>query len=114
MRLLVILLLSYKASENQDVTTEVISQPKGEKSLKPASFRVREAAESVLSCIMEHVGAFPSPCGPASSSSLIDEDILMEFLPEDEQVILDICRETIKIAATRAIFAEILCLIFSL
>ena len=62
------------------------SKPKGEKSLRPASFRVREAAEGVLSYIMDHVGAFPSPCGPASSSSLLDEDILMEFLPEDIQV----------------------------
>ena len=35
---------------------------------------------------MDHVGAFPSPCGPASCSSLLDEDILMEFLAEEDQV----------------------------
>jgi hypothetical protein len=72
-------------SESQD-SEEIKSQPKGEKTLRPASFRVREAAEGVLSYIMDHVGAFPSPCGPASSSSLLDEDILMEYLPEDIQV----------------------------
>lgn len=32
-------------------------------------------------------GAFPSPCGPASSSSLLDEAILMEFLAEEDQVV---------------------------
>jgi hypothetical protein len=51
---------------------------------------VQDAAEGVLSYIMEHVGAFPSPCGPASSSSLLDEDILMEFLAEDDQVVLGV------------------------
>ena len=75
-------------SENQEAE-EIKSQPKGVKLLKPASFRVREAAEGVLSYIMDHVGAFPSPCGPASCSSLLDEDILMEFLAEEDQVILE-------------------------
>lgn len=78
-----------KANENHEQLVEDVKiLPKGEKILRPASFRVREAAEGLLSCIMDNVGAFPSPCGPASCSALMDEDILMEFLPEDDQVAL--------------------------
>eukprot|EP00794_Sanderia_malayensis_P019837 gene19837-21779_t len=50
---------------------------KGEKELKPASFRVREAAEGVLAYIMEQTGNFPTPSGPASLSTLLDEERLL-------------------------------------
>lgn len=52
---------------------------KGEKENKPASLRVRDAAESVLTYIMEHVGNFPSPCGQASLCTLMDEESLLNF-----------------------------------
>ncbi|GAB6026097.1 hypothetical protein CHUAL_012300 [Chamberlinius hualienensis] len=50
---------------------------KGNKDSKPASMRVRDAAESVLTYILERVGYFPSPCGQASVSSLLDEESLL-------------------------------------
>lgn len=46
---------------------------KDEKELKPASMRVREAAETLLTIILEQVGYFPSECGRQSTSSLLDE-----------------------------------------
>lgn len=46
---------------------------KEEKELKPASMRVRDAAETLLTIILEQVGYFPNECGPQSSSSLLDE-----------------------------------------
>lgn len=46
---------------------------KEEKELKPASMRVRDAAETLLTIILEQVGYFPSECGPQSLSSLLDE-----------------------------------------
>ncbi|KAI1897030.1 hypothetical protein AGOR_G00078920 [Albula goreensis] len=49
---------------------------KGEKEHSPASMRVKDAAEATLSCIMQVLGAFPSPSGPASPCSLLNEDIL--------------------------------------
>ncbi|XP_065062908.1 ral GTPase-activating protein subunit beta-like [Rhopilema esculentum] len=49
---------------------------KGAKELKPVSLRVREAAECVLSFIMEKTGAFPNPSGSASLSTLVDEEAL--------------------------------------
>ncbi|XP_048586006.1 ral GTPase-activating protein subunit beta [Nematostella vectensis] len=52
---------------------------KGDKELKPVSFRVRAAAEGLLTCIMEHVGAFPPPCGPVALSSLLDEEALLAY-----------------------------------
>jgi len=50
---------------------------KDEKELKPASMRVRDAAETLLTVILEQAGAFPSPCGPESLSSLLDEQALL-------------------------------------
>ena len=50
---------------------------KADKPLRPASMRVREAAESVLSVVLDHAGSFPSPCGPESLSSLLDEELLL-------------------------------------
>ncbi|KAJ8308235.1 hypothetical protein KUTeg_013109 [Tegillarca granosa] len=58
---------------------------KGDKQLMPASMRVKDAAESVLTCIIQH-GAFPPPCGPESLFSLLDEKALLKYskgtLPE--------------------------------
>ena len=50
---------------------------KADKPLRPASMRVREAAESVLSVVLDYAGSFPSPCGPESLSSLLDEELLL-------------------------------------
>lgn len=44
---------------------------KEEKELKPASMRVRDAAENLLTYILEQVGYFPNECGPESISSLL-------------------------------------------
>lgn len=46
---------------------------KEEKELKPVSMRVREAAENMLTLLLEQVGFFPNECGPQSISSLLDE-----------------------------------------
>lgn len=46
---------------------------KEDKELKPVSMRVREAAETMLTLVLEHVGFFPNECGPQSISSLLDE-----------------------------------------
>ncbi|CAH1106388.1 unnamed protein product [Psylliodes chrysocephalus] len=51
---------------------------KEEKDLKPASMRVRDAAENLLTCILEQVSYFPSECGPESISSLLDELSLLK------------------------------------
>ncbi|KAL0278957.1 UNVERIFIED_CONTAM: hypothetical protein PYX00_000621 [Menopon gallinae] len=51
---------------------------KDEKELKPASMRVKDAAESLLNNILEQVGYFPSPCGAESLSSLLDEMSLLK------------------------------------
>ncbi|XP_026121508.1 ral GTPase-activating protein subunit beta-like isoform X2 [Carassius auratus] len=52
---------------------------KGDKEHNPASMRVKEAAEATLSCIMQVLGAFPSPSGPASPCSLLNEDTLIKY-----------------------------------
>ncbi|KAK6624852.1 hypothetical protein RUM44_011716 [Polyplax serrata] len=52
---------------------------KDQKELKPASMRVRDAAESLLNRILEQVGYFPSPCGAESLSSLLDELSLLKY-----------------------------------
>ncbi|KAL5009165.1 hypothetical protein ScPMuIL_014746 [Solemya velum] len=52
---------------------------KGEKELMPASMRVKDAAEAVLTCIIDQVGAFPPPCGPESLFSLLDEQSLLKY-----------------------------------
>ncbi|XP_030384786.1 ral GTPase-activating protein subunit beta [Scaptodrosophila lebanonensis] len=51
---------------------------KDEKELKPASMRVRDAAENLLTIILEQVGYFPSECGFESISSLLDELALIK------------------------------------
>lgn len=50
---------------------------KHEKELKPASMRVKDAAEALLSCVLSQVGTFPSVCGAESLSSLLDEVTLL-------------------------------------
>ncbi|XP_025089592.1 ral GTPase-activating protein subunit beta-like isoform X4 [Pomacea canaliculata] len=52
---------------------------KGTKQLMPASMRVKDAAEAVLTCIIDQVGAFPPPCGPESLFSLLDERSLLKY-----------------------------------
>ncbi|XP_046880746.1 LOW QUALITY PROTEIN: ral GTPase-activating protein subunit beta-like [Hypomesus transpacificus] len=52
---------------------------KGDKEHSPASMRVKDAAEATLSCIMQVLGAFPSPSGPASPCSLLNEDTLIRY-----------------------------------
>ncbi|XP_033225547.1 ral GTPase-activating protein subunit beta isoform X3 [Belonocnema kinseyi] len=51
---------------------------KDEKELKPASMRVRDAADGLLTVILEQVGYFPSACGTQSLSSLLDEVSLLK------------------------------------
>ncbi|XP_033125848.1 ral GTPase-activating protein subunit beta-like isoform X2 [Anneissia japonica] len=68
------------------------SRPKGcvppvykhEKELKPASMRVKDAAEAVLACLLNHVGSFPSPIGPSSVVSLLDEEAILKLVKEQE------------------------------
>ncbi|XP_062588576.1 ral GTPase-activating protein subunit beta-like [Saccostrea cucullata] len=52
---------------------------KQDKQRQPASKRVQEAAEGLLTCIIQHVGAFPPPCGPESLFSLLDEKSLLKY-----------------------------------
>nr|XP_040050152.1 ral GTPase-activating protein subunit beta-like isoform X4 [Gasterosteus aculeatus aculeatus] len=52
---------------------------KGEKEHNPASMRVKDAAEAALSCIMQVLGAFPSPSGTSSTCSLLNEDTLIRY-----------------------------------
>ncbi|KAL5279964.1 RALGAPB family protein [Megaselia abdita] len=52
---------------------------KDQKELKPVSLRVKDAAENLLTIILEHVGNFPSECGPESLSSLLDEQTLVKY-----------------------------------
>lgn len=49
-----------------------------EKELKPVSIRVRDAAETLLTIVLEQVGYYPSPCGIQSTSSLLDEMTLIK------------------------------------
>ncbi|GIY75210.1 ral GTPase-activating protein subunit beta [Caerostris darwini] len=51
---------------------------KGDKELKPASMRVKDAAEAVLACMLDYVGYFPPPCGSQNLSSLLDEKSLLQ------------------------------------
>uniref|UniRef100_A0A8C3Q0F9 Ral GTPase-activating protein subunit beta n=1 Tax=Chrysolophus pictus TaxID=9089 RepID=A0A8C3Q0F9_CHRPC len=52
---------------------------KGDKEPNPASMRVKDAAEATLTCIMQLLGAFPSPSGPASPCSLVNETTLIKY-----------------------------------
>ncbi|XP_043946127.1 ral GTPase-activating protein subunit beta isoform X2 [Protopterus annectens] len=52
---------------------------KGDKEHNPASMRVKDAAEATLTCIMQVLGAFPPPSGPASTCSLLNEETLIKY-----------------------------------
>ncbi|KAG8446286.1 hypothetical protein GDO86_013933 [Hymenochirus boettgeri] len=52
---------------------------KGDKEHNPASMRVKDAAEATLTCIMQLLGAFPPPSGPASPCSLVNEMTLITY-----------------------------------
>eukprot|EP00057_Strongylocentrotus_purpuratus_P010391 XP_011664865.1 PREDICTED: ral GTPase-activating protein subunit beta [Strongylocentrotus purpuratus] len=56
------------------------------KELKPTSTRVKNAAQGVLSCILNQLGSFPAPCGPSTVVSLLDETSLLKYvdLPNPE------------------------------
>ena len=54
---------------------------KHDKELKPVSLRVRDAAELLLTSLVEKVGNFPSPCGAHSTSCLLDEGSLLHQSP---------------------------------
>jgi hypothetical protein len=51
---------------------------KDEKEIKPVSMRVRDAAEILLTVLLEQVEYFPNECGIQSLSSLLDEEILVK------------------------------------
>ena len=54
-----------------------ILQVKHEKHLKPVSLRVRDAAEFLLTSLVEQVGNFPTPTGADSPSCLLKEEDLL-------------------------------------
>ena len=49
------------------------------------SLRVRDAAELLLTSLVEQVGNFPSPCGAHSISCLLDETTLLHQSPLGER-----------------------------
>ncbi|XP_036388548.1 ral GTPase-activating protein subunit beta-like [Megalops cyprinoides] len=65
-------------SGSKSKTSDQEVRYKGDKEHNPASMRVKDAAEATLSCIMQVLGAFPSPSGPASLCSLLNEDTLIK------------------------------------
>ncbi|XP_062315849.1 ral GTPase-activating protein subunit beta isoform X3 [Osmerus eperlanus] len=66
-------------SGSKSRTGDQEARHKGDKEHNPASMRVKDAAEATLSCIMQVLGAFPSPSGPASPCSLLNEDTLIRY-----------------------------------
>ncbi|XP_066520309.1 ral GTPase-activating protein subunit beta isoform X3 [Hoplias malabaricus] len=66
-------------SGSKSKTGEQEVRYKGDKEHNPASMRVKDAAEATLSCIMQVLGAFPTPSGPASPCSLLNEDTLIKY-----------------------------------
>ncbi|KAL1272258.1 hypothetical protein QQF64_028120 [Cirrhinus molitorella] len=66
-------------SGSKSKTSDQEVKYKGDKEHNPASMRVKDAAEATLSCIMQVLGAFPSPSGPASPCSLLNEDTLIKY-----------------------------------
>ena len=50
---------------------------KENKVLNPASGRVKDAAEALLTCLLEQVDYFPSACGAESISTLLDETSIL-------------------------------------
>ncbi|XP_025048876.1 ral GTPase-activating protein subunit beta isoform X3 [Alligator sinensis] len=68
--------LGISGSKSKNSEQEV--KYKGDKEPNPASMRVKDAAEATLTCIMQLLGAFPSPSGPASPCSLVNETTLIK------------------------------------
>ena len=66
--------ISGTKSQNKASDTPVLKE---DKDLNPASRRVRDAAEHLLSVVLEQVGYFPSNCGAESLSTLLDETTLL-------------------------------------
>ncbi|XP_069100001.1 ral GTPase-activating protein subunit beta isoform X2 [Pleurodeles waltl] len=62
-----------KNSDNQEIRNKIDKEP------NPASMRVKDAAEAALTCIMQLLGAFPPPSGPASPCSLLNETTLIKY-----------------------------------
>ncbi|XP_059508671.1 ral GTPase-activating protein subunit beta isoform X2 [Stegostoma tigrinum] len=66
-------------SGSKSKTSDQEVRHKGDKEPNPASMRVKDAAEATLTCIMQLLGAFPSPSGPASPCSLLNEETLIKY-----------------------------------
>ncbi|XP_064420531.1 ral GTPase-activating protein subunit beta [Latimeria chalumnae] len=66
-------------SGSKSKTSEQEVRYKGDKEPNPASMRVKDAAEATLTCIMQLLGAFPTPSGPASPCSLLNEETLIKY-----------------------------------
>ncbi|XP_066907486.1 ral GTPase-activating protein subunit beta isoform X3 [Halyomorpha halys] len=71
--------LGISGSKSQGKRRDEPIRMKDEKELKPVSMRVRDAAEALLTIVLEHAGYFPTPCGPESVSSLVDESVLLKY-----------------------------------
>lgn len=69
--------LGISGSKSQGKGNEPIKF-KAEKELKPASMRVKDAAETVLMTMIDHVGYFPPVSGPETLSALLDEESLLQ------------------------------------
>uniref|UniRef100_A0A1Q3FD58 Putative ral gtpase-activating protein subunit beta n=1 Tax=Culex tarsalis TaxID=7177 RepID=A0A1Q3FD58_CULTA len=66
---------------------------KDEKELKPASMRVRDAAENLLTLILEQIDYFPNECGKQSLSSLLDEVVLAKHSNTNDEDTSEINQE---------------------
>merc|ERR1719219_1562618 len=66
--------ISGTKSQNKASDPAVVKE---DKELSPASRRVRDAAEHLLSVVLEQVGYFPNACGAESLSTLLDESSLL-------------------------------------
>ncbi|XP_053697912.1 ral GTPase-activating protein subunit beta isoform X2 [Sabethes cyaneus] len=66
---------------------------KDEKELKPASMRVRDAAENLLTLILEQIDYFPNECGKQSLSSLLDEVVLAKHSNTTDEHTAEISQE---------------------
>ncbi|XP_067941630.1 ral GTPase-activating protein subunit beta-like [Watersipora subatra] len=67
--------ISGKRSQQPNSSTVLM---KGDKEHLPMSLRVKDAAEALLMCIIDHVDSFPAPCGPESLYSTLSERDLTE------------------------------------
>uniref|UniRef100_A0A146LGW4 Ral GTPase-activating protein subunit beta n=1 Tax=Lygus hesperus TaxID=30085 RepID=A0A146LGW4_LYGHE len=71
--------LGISGSKSQGKRRDEPIKMKDDKELKPVSMRVRDAAEALLTIVLEHAGYFPTPCGAESVSSLVDENLLLQY-----------------------------------